>query len=56
MPGTTARCPHPCLTSKEVTIFIKFQNLWFVIHGWRPERHEISWTDEQIANWVRMQK
>jgi hypothetical protein len=37
-------------------MFVKFQNLWSVIYGWRPERHEISWTDEQIADWVRVQK
>jgi hypothetical protein len=39
-----------------MSTFEKFQNLWQAIYGWRPERSDISWTDEQIADWVRMNK
>jgi hypothetical protein len=39
-----------------MTTFEIFQNLYAVIHNWKPERHEISLTDDQIADWVRLNK
>lgn len=33
-----------------------FQNLWWVVYGWKPGRSEISWTPKQVRDWISLNK